>query len=100
MARKTSSSIAGGGTLTQDVVTGGSEFLTVIGVIGATATASGDVVISAQPMLDNPDGSDQNQTLADVLLPTLETGTAVLTNNKAQQIVRYRVRASARCGSR
>jgi hypothetical protein len=100
MARKVSSSIAAGTTITQDVVTGGSEFLTIIGVIGPTATASGDVVITLQPYLDNPDGSDQSQTLADVLVPALESGAAVLTNNKAQQIVRYRVAGEHRSRTR
>jgi hypothetical protein len=93
MANKVSSGTiaAAGGTMTQDVATGGYEFLTVIGTLGPTAAATGDISLSVQPFLDNPDGNDQNQTLADVLVPALETGTAVLANNKAQQIVRYRV---------
>jgi len=82
---------AAGGTMTQDVVVGGSEFLTVIGTLGPTAAAAGDVSISVQPYLDNPNGADQGQTLSDATVPALETGTAVLANSKAQQVVRFRV---------
>lgn len=97
MARKASAAgadIAAAGSLTQDVALGGSEFLTVIGVVGSAgnaAGASGDVVISVQPYLDDEKSDSSGGTLADVLLPALETGTAVLANSAAQQFMRFRV---------
>lgn len=94
MARAANASIAAGSSLTQDVFTGGSETLTVIGVVGNAANAAGaagDVVISVQPFLDDAVRQDQTPTLADVLLPSIETGVAVLANSRAQQLVRFRV---------
>jgi hypothetical protein len=88
MARTAFVSVAGGGgTGTQDVTTGGSEFLTVIGVIGPTATALADVGVTVQPYLDDKD----SPTLSDALVPAVETGTGILANNKAQIVMRWRV---------
>lgn len=97
MARKASAvgaDIAAGASLTQDVAVGGSEFLTVLGIVGSAtnaAGASGDVVISVQPFMDDEKSDATGGTLSDAVMPALESGTAVLANSMAQQIVRYRV---------
>jgi hypothetical protein len=97
MARKASAAgadIAAGASLTQVVAVGGSEFLTVLGVVGAAgnaASASGDVVVSVQPFMDDEKSDSSGGTLSDALIPALETGTAVLANNAAQQFMRFRV---------
>jgi hypothetical protein len=94
MAQKVSASVNAGATLTQDVAVGGSEFLVVTGRVGnagSAATAAGDVVISVQPYMDDEKSDSSGGTLSDALAPALETGTAVLANSTAQQVVRYRV---------
>lgn len=92
MARKQSTgTIAAGGTLTQDVVLGGSQFLTVIGIIGPTATGAADVSVQVFPFLDDPNGAGVEQTVTDLPLPTVDSVAAVLANNKAQILARYRV---------
>jgi hypothetical protein len=97
MARKASAAgadVATGASLTQDVAVGGSETLTVVGVVGSVANAAGastDVVISVQPYHDDEKSDSSAGTLADVLIPAIETGTAVLANSAAQQFARFRV---------
>jgi hypothetical protein len=97
MARKASAAgadIAAGASLTQVVAVGGSEFLTVLGVVGSAANAagaSGDVTISVQPFMDDEKADASGGTLSDALIPALETGTAVLANSMAQQFMRFRV---------
>ena len=70
MARVSNSSVAAGTALTQDIQLGGSEWLAVVGVVGNAAnaaTAAGDVIIWAQPYLD--DAVNNNlPTLADITM--------------------------------
>lgn len=92
MARKQSTgTIGAGATLTQDVVVGGSQFLTVIGIIGPTATAAGDVSVQVFPFLDDPNGAGLEQTVTDLPLPTVDAVAAILASSKAQILGRYRV---------
>lgn len=84
---------AAGGTLTQDVYTGASEWLLVIGILGPTAAAAGDVSVSVQPYLDDHgDTNNPGPTLSDIPLGTdASSVAAVLANNKAQVLSRFRV---------
>jgi hypothetical protein len=97
MARKASAAgadIAAGASLTQDVNVGGSELLTVTGLVGSAASAAGaagDVVVTVQPYMDDEKSDASGGTLSDALVPALETGAAVLASSKAQQVVRFRV---------
>jgi len=93
MARVSNSSVAAGTALTQDIQLGGSEWLAVVGVVGNAAnaaTAAGDVIIWAQPYLD--DAVNNNlPTLADITMFPDATNVAVLANSRAQHLVRFRV---------
>jgi len=62
-AKKTSTAnlAAAGGTLTFDVDVEGMDEITVIGDLGPTATAAGDITIAIQPYLsDYMDGAQQS----------------------------------------
>lgn len=107
-AKKTSASIAAGQTLNFDVSTEGMEDLTIIGDIGPTATAAGDVAVTVQPYLSDyqdaawrsgsgtTDGLQADPALADVgldLVPTtIYPGVAAyLAGGHARVMVRMRV---------
>jgi hypothetical protein len=92
MAKASNASVATGATLNQDVVVGGSEWLSVIGIIGTAANAAGvagDVSIAVLPYLDH----DVNPTLvpATLGLPTTDSAAAVLASSRAWVFARYRV---------
>jgi hypothetical protein len=107
MARTVSVGNQGAGTtLTQDVRVGGSEFLSVLVLVGPTATAAGDAVLTVQPYRDDladkttyPGSTGPSSgtstgtgpTLAPITLPTLENAAAVLVSNIAYVWARYRV---------
>lgn len=107
-AKKTSTSIAASGTLNFDVSTEGLEDLTVIGQIGPTATAAGDVAVTVQPYLSDyqdsawrsgsgtNDGPQTDPALADVGLDLVPTTiypgvSAYLSGGVARVMVRIRV---------
>jgi hypothetical protein len=92
--------------LTQDVVVGGSEFLTVLALAGPTATAAGDISVTLQQYRDDKadpvtypgstgpssgTSTGSGPTIAPINVPTLETSAAVLVSNVAYVWARYRV---------
>lgn len=106
MALKQVASLAAAATTTQDVVVGGSEYLTVIALIGPTATALGDAILTVQPYRDDkPDpttypgsvgpssgtSTGSGPTLAPISLPALDTVANVLVGNIAYAFSRFRV---------
>lgn len=106
MARNAVASQGAGTTATQDVNVGGSEFLTILALVGPTATAAGDVVLGVQPYRQDKEdpttypgstgpstGTNQGSgpTIAPINLPTLETSAAVLVGGVAYVWSRYRV---------
>lgn len=97
MAKTTSASVNAGSTLTQDVNTGGSEFLTVIaqvGNAGNAAGAAGDVVLTVQAYVDGD--TKTPFVLAPINVPTLESTAAVLVGSTAYVFQRYRVSGLAK----
>lgn len=84
-----SSNIASGATLNQDVVLGASEWLTVIAIVGPTATAAADVSVNVQPYTD--ESSTVAPVLAPLNLPTADAVAAVLSASRAYIFARYRV---------
>lgn len=94
---------AAGGTLVQDVTVEGEDQLTVIGDIGPTATAAGDVSIVIQPYLTDLESTDHGggPTLADAGLDLVQTTifpgvAAYLSGNHARQMVRVQVTGFAK----
>lgn len=89
---------ANGGQLKQDVTVSGEDFLTVIGDIGPTAAAAGDVQVQVVPYLSDLESTDHGNgpTLADVSLALAQSTNdpgvaAVLAGNHARVMVRMRV---------
>jgi hypothetical protein len=102
MARKSSgvAGVATTATLNQDVFVGGTEYLTVIGVVGSVANAAGaagDVSVQVFPYLDDLQSdliSPTNGTLESLTalpLTAVDTVAAVLAGSRAQILSRYRV---------
>lgn len=94
MARVTSASVAPSGTLTQDVATGGSEFLTVtalVGTVAAAAGAAGDVTLTVSPYLDDATPAVPTGSVSALPLPSVESAAAVLVASRAVVFARYRV---------
>lgn len=94
MARVTSSSVAAGATLNQDVQLGGNEWLTVIAVVGTSgnaAGAAGDVSVNVLPYLDDAAPGSSTGTLSPLTLGTADTVAATLSSSRAYILARYRV---------
>lgn len=95
MAKVSSNSVAAGSTLNQDVYTGASEWLTVIGIVGTAANAAGaaaDVSVAVQPYLDDAgDTNTPGPTLAPLPLGAVDTVAAVLSSSRAWTLSRFRV---------
>ena len=94
---------AAGGTLTQDVVVEGEDEITVIGDIGPTATAAGDVTVAIQPFLTDLESTDHGNgpALADVGLDLVQTTiypgvAAYLAGGHARVMVRVNVKGIAK----
>ena len=90
---------ANGGTLVQDVTVEGADEITVIGDLGPTATAAGDVTVAVQPYLADNEASDKGNgpTLADAGLDLVQTTiypgvAAYLTGGHARVMVRVDVK--------
>lgn len=90
---------AAGGTFTQDVTVSDSDFLTVIGDLGPTAAAAGDVSVKIVPYLTDLESTDHGNgpTLADAGLAlvqdTNDPGVAAyLAGGHARVMVRVRTR--------
>ena len=104
---KSAGNIAQNAFFNQDVVVGGSEYLTILAVVGPTATALGDVAVQLQQYRDDkadpvtyPGSTGPSSgtttgagpTLAPINIPTLEAqATNVLSGGLAYAWVRYRV---------
>lgn len=93
-----SASVAASGNLTQNVVTAGEDFLTVIGDLGPTATAASDITVGVVPYLADYESTDHGNgpTLADTGLDLVQTTVdpgvaAYLANGHARMMVRVRV---------
>jgi hypothetical protein len=103
---KSNGNQAAGTALNQYVNVSGSEYLSVLVLVGPTATAAGDAVLTVQPYRDNAadpstypgatgpstgTSTSAGPTLAPITLPTLENAAAVLVSNVAYIWARYRV---------
>lgn len=92
-----------GGKLTQDVVVGTANFLTVIGDLGPTATAAADVSLKIVPYLTDLESTDHGNgpTLADAGLALVQSTNdpgvaAYLAGGHARVMVRVHVNGIAR----
>jgi hypothetical protein len=99
-ALSTGNVAAAGGTLKQDVVTAGEDFLTVIASLGPTAAAAGDVSVKVVPYLTDLESTDHGNgpTIADAGLALVQStndpGVAAYlnaTDHIARVMVRVRV---------
>ena len=90
---------AAGGTLVQDVTVEGADEITVIGDLGPTATAAGDVSVAVQPYLADNELTDYGNgpALADAGLDLVQTTiypgvAAYLASGHARVMVRVDVK--------
>lgn len=109
MARVTAASQGAGTTFTQYVNVSGTEYLSVlvlVGSVASAATAAGDAILTLQPFRDTagdpstyPGGTGPSTgtstsagpALAPITLPVLESAAAVLVSSVAYVWARYRV---------
>jgi hypothetical protein len=89
LAKKVTASVAAGATVTQDVLLGATETLTVIAAVGPTATASGDVVVTVQPYTDEDRGSPS--VLAPMALNAFDAVGPTLVAGQAWKLSQFKV---------
>lgn len=100
MARVANATVLTTATLNQDVAVGGTEWLTVIAIVGtaaAAAGAAGDVSVSVLPYLDDQvAGTGPSLVPTTLALPTTESVAAVLAASRAYVFIRVRVAGLSR----
>jgi hypothetical protein len=96
LAVVSNASVASGSTLNQDVDTAQASQLSVLGVVGPTATAAGDVSIAVFPYRESATGVSTAPVLGIAAIPALAAGAAVLGGNLAELAQSFNVAGYAK----